>query len=90
MQMMAWAEPAWRQDGVTLMFQRLIGARRFEIRRQMLRLTSTLDDLGRAAQDIAQQLLSTFPDGWADSFGYHRPRVWLPPTGLRSAQFRVL
>jgi hypothetical protein len=33
---LAWAEPAWREDGVTLMFECLIDAPRFEIRQQML------------------------------------------------------
>jgi hypothetical protein len=36
----------------------------------MLRLTSALDDPDQAAQDMAQQLLSTSPDDWADSFGW--------------------
>lgn len=66
---LAWASPAWSEDGVTLMFQRLIRAPRFEVRQQMLRLTSTLDDPAQAAEDMAQRLLSTFPDDWVDSFG---------------------
>jgi hypothetical protein len=51
------------------MFQHVIRAPRFEIRQQMLRLTSTLDDPGQAAEDMAQQLLSASPDDWAGSFG---------------------
>ena len=35
----------------------------------MLRLTSTLSDPDQAAEDMAQQLLSTHPDDWVDSFG---------------------
>src|SRR5580704_13025102 len=35
---------------------------------QMLRLTSMLDDPDQAAEDMAQQLLSTAPDDWVDSF----------------------
>src|SRR5215469_4664022 len=66
---LARAEPAWGQDGVTLMFQRLIRAPRFEVRQQMLRLTSTLDDPDQAAEDMAQRLLSTSPDDWVSSFG---------------------
>ena len=69
---LAWADPAWNDDGVVLMFQRLIRAPRFEVRQQMLRLTSTLDDPDQAAQDMVQRLLSTSPDDWADSFGWHR------------------
>jgi hypothetical protein len=68
---LAWTSPAWREDGVVLMFQRLIRAPRFEVRQQMLRLTSTLDDPDQAAEDMAQRLLSTSPDDWVDSFGLH-------------------
>ena len=57
---------------MALMFQRLIRAPRFEVRQQMLRLTSTLDDPGEAADDMAQRLLSVSPDDWADSFGWFR------------------
>ncbi|HET9893921.1 MAG TPA: hypothetical protein VFQ44_03205 [Streptosporangiaceae bacterium] len=71
---LAWASPAWRGEGVTLMFQRLIPEPRPEIRQQMLRLTSTLDDPDQAAEDMAQQLLSIPPDQWADSLGEHSPR----------------
>jgi hypothetical protein len=68
---LAWASPAWGEDGVTLMFQRLIRAPRFRVRQQMLRLTSALDDLGQAAEDMAQRLLSPSLDDWVDSFGEH-------------------
>jgi hypothetical protein len=68
---LAWAAPTWNEDGVTLMFQHIIRAPRFEIRQQMLRLTSTLDDPDQAAEDMEQQLLSTSPDDWAGSFGSH-------------------
>jgi len=66
-----WAAPAWNEDRVALMFQHIIRAPRFEIRQQMLRLTSTLDDPDQAAEDMARQLLSTSPDDWAGSFGSH-------------------
>lgn len=68
---LAWAAPAWNEDGVALMFQQIIRTPRFEIRQQLLRLTSTLDDPEQAAEDMAQQLLSTSPDDWAGSFGSH-------------------
>jgi len=68
---LAWASPAWCEDGVALMFQRLVSAPRFEVRQQMLRLTSTLDDPDQAAEEMAQRLLSTSPDDWVDSFGLH-------------------
>ena len=68
---LAWASPAWREDGVTLMFQRVTRAPRFQVRQQMLRLTSTLKDPDQAADDIAQQLLATPPGGWVDTFGSH-------------------
>jgi len=66
---LAWASPAWSEDGVALMFQRVIRAPRFVVRQQMLRLTSTLDDPDQAAEDIVLRLLSTSPDDWVDSFG---------------------
>lgn len=66
---LAWSAPAWDGDGVALMFQHIIRAPRFEIRQQMLRLTSMLDDQDQAAEDMAQQLLSTYPDAWAGSLG---------------------
>jgi hypothetical protein len=50
----------------------LFRAPRFDVRQQMLLLTSTLDDPDEAAQDMAQRLLSASPDDWADSFGRHR------------------
>jgi hypothetical protein len=61
-----------REDGVDLMFLGITRADRITVRQQMLRLTSTLDDPEEAAEDMAQQLLSTSPDTWADSFGWHR------------------
>jgi hypothetical protein len=79
---LAWASPAWSADGVVLMFQRLIRAPQFEVRQQMLRLTSTLDDPDQAAQNMVQRLLSISPDDWADSFGWHPDWSWLPPNGL--------
>ncbi len=68
---LAWAAPAWNEDGVALMFQHIIRAPRFEIRQQMLRLTSTLDDPDQAAEDMGQRLLSTPPDDWPGSFATH-------------------
>src|SRR5215469_5068259 len=63
---------AGRQPGVDLMFLRITRADRITVRQQMLRLTSTLDDPGEAADDMAQRLLSVSPDDWADSFGWFR------------------
>jgi hypothetical protein len=71
---LAWASPVWREEGVVLMFQRLSRAPRFEVRQQMLRLTSALNEPDQAAQDMAQRLLSTSPDDWADLFGWHPAR----------------
>lgn len=68
---LAWAVPAWNQEGVTLLFEYQVHAPSFEARQQMLRLTSTLSDPDQAAQDMAQRLLSTPPGRWADSFGTH-------------------
>lgn len=61
-----------REDGVDLMFLRVTRADRITVRQQLLRLTSTLDDPGQAAEDMAQQLLSVSPDEWAGSFGWFR------------------
>jgi hypothetical protein len=69
---LAWAEPAWNTDGVALMFQRITSAPRPQVRQQMLRLTSTLDDPGQAAEDMAHRLLSTSPDHWVSLLGWRR------------------
>jgi len=69
---LGWAEPPWNDDGVVVTFQRLIRAPQFEVRQQMLHLTSTLDDPDQAAQDMAQRLISTSPNDWVNSFGWHR------------------
>jgi hypothetical protein len=66
---LAGAAPAWNNDGVVLMFQRHIRAPRFEVRQQLLRLTSTLSDPDQASEDIVHRLLSTSPDDWVESFG---------------------
>lgn len=66
---LARAWPAWSGNGVALMFQRVIGVPQPAVDQQMLRLTSTLSDPDQAAEDMAQQLLSTRPDDWVDSFG---------------------
>jgi len=66
---LAWAAPAWSNNGVLLMFQHVIGVPQPAADQQMLQLTSTLSDPDQAAEDMAQQLLSTHPDGWVDSFG---------------------
>ncbi len=63
---LAWAAPVWTGDGVDLMFQRLRREPHFEIRQQLLRLTSTHDDPERAAEDMAQQLLSTASNDWRE------------------------
>jgi hypothetical protein len=68
---LAWTSPPWRNEGVELSFHHTTGPPD-EFRQQILRLTSTLRDPDLAAEDIAQQLLSTPPDNWADSFGYPR------------------
>lgn len=65
-----------REDGVTLMFLRIIRADRIMVRQQMLRLTSAQGDPDQAAQDMAQQLLSISPDDWADSFGWRPAGSW--------------
>lgn len=67
---LAWASTQGRDDGVTLMFQRVDRDDHIRVRQQMLRLTSALAEPNRAARDMAEQLLSTSPDDWAHSFGW--------------------
>jgi hypothetical protein len=67
---LAWASPAWRGDGVTLMFEHRSRSPRFAVRQQGLRLTSGHDDPVRAAEDMAEQLLATFPADWVGRFGW--------------------
>jgi hypothetical protein len=50
--------------------QRLIRSPKFELRQQMLRLTSLFNDPAQAAGDMAQNLLATSPDDWVHSLGY--------------------
>jgi hypothetical protein len=68
---LAWAAPAWDEDGVALMFQRQNRAPRYVTGQRMLRLTSTLDDPDQAARDMARRLLSAPPDDWTALFGWH-------------------
>ena len=67
---LAWTSPAWSEAGVTLMFQHLTREPRFEVRQQMLRLTSPHTDRKDAAADMAEQLASTSPDDWIRAFGW--------------------
>jgi hypothetical protein len=66
---LAWASPAWGEDGVALLFQRVIGVPQPAADQQILWLTSALSDPDQAAEDMARQLLSTPPADWVDSFG---------------------
>ncbi|SEF18903.1 hypothetical protein SAMN04488561_6974 [Jiangella alba] len=66
---LAWASPAWSEDGVSLMFQHLSRGPRLEVRQQMLRLASAHEDPAVAAEDMAHQLLSTWPGDWVRTFG---------------------
>jgi hypothetical protein len=67
---LASVSPTWNEAGFTLMFQRLRRVPRFQVREQILRLTSTYDDPEHAAEDMSQQLLSTLPDDWTRRFGW--------------------
>lgn len=66
---LARASPAWSQDGVALMSESHTPVPRLEVRPQMLRLASTLEDPDQAAAEMVQRLLSTSPSDWASSFG---------------------
>jgi hypothetical protein len=65
----AWAEPAWRGDGVALMFQHVSRVPPVDVRQQQLRLASPHEDPVRAAEDMAERLLSVDPDDWAGTLG---------------------
>ena len=58
-----WVSPDWRGDGTTLSFEH-------HNRQQLLRLNSTETDPTRAANDMAQQLLSTALETWPANFPY--------------------
>jgi hypothetical protein len=68
---LAWASPAWRDDGVEVMFQHPSREHFPDVRQQMLRLNSAYGDPERAAEDMAEQLHSTCPDDWVSLFGRH-------------------
>ncbi len=62
-----WVSPAWKQEGVVLSFENAI---RGSSRQQLLLLTSTKTDPIEAANDMAEQLLSTDHGDWVRLFGY--------------------
>jgi hypothetical protein len=70
---LSWAVPAWRGDGVLVMFERPARAPRSAVRgadrQRMLRLTSALADPEQAAADMTRRLLGASPADWADLFG---------------------
>jgi hypothetical protein len=69
---MTWVMPAWNQEGVVLSFESATGeGGQWRHSQQMLCLTSAQIDPARAADDMAEQLLSTLPDDWVRTFGYH-------------------
>jgi hypothetical protein len=73
---LAWVSPAWTDEGVTLMFERIEDDPEIGVQQRMLRLTSALMDPDTAAEDMAGQLLSIEAAEWAKSFGY-----WINPDG---------
>jgi len=62
--------PAWAEEGAVLMFQRLARDPDHRIQQQPLRLLSNRTDPTRAAEDMANQLLSVSPDEWTRVFGH--------------------
>jgi hypothetical protein len=68
-----WVVPAQRACGVILNFERLDQRRDHEQR--LLRLDSAEVEPSRAAEDIAEQLLSVAPEDWLGRFG-HDLRTW--------------
>jgi hypothetical protein len=73
---LVWVSPAWTDEGVTLMFQRIEDVPEFEVQQRMLRLSSALKDPDAAAEDMAGRLLSIAAADWVESFGY-----WIGPDG---------
>jgi hypothetical protein len=68
---MTWVRPAWNQEGVVLSFEATTGdGGQWRHSQQMLLLTSARSDPASAANDMAEQLLSTIPDDWVRTFGY--------------------
>lgn len=67
---LAWVEPAWADDGVTVMFERLTRHPTYDVQQQRLSLTSNHADPTDAAADMADQLLAVAPDDWVPRFGH--------------------
>jgi hypothetical protein len=67
---LAWVTPAWVEEGAALMFQSMTRDPEYNIQQQLLRLTSKHADPARAADDMAEQLLSVRPEKWASIFGH--------------------
>lgn len=66
---LAWASPAWSEEGVDLMFQHVPQDPALSIEQQLLHLSSDCPDPADAARDMADRLLSELPDDWVRLFG---------------------
>jgi hypothetical protein len=67
---LAWVTPACAKEGTVLMFQHITRDTEYNIQQQMLRLVSSHGDPARAAEDMANQLLSVLPEQWTRRFGH--------------------
>jgi hypothetical protein len=66
-----WVSPAWSEDGVVLSFEHATrDGDEWRHSQQLLLLNSAEADAVRAAADMAEQLLSIFPEDWVRNFGY--------------------
>jgi hypothetical protein len=66
-----WVSPAWSEEGVVLSFEHATrDGDEWRYSQQLLLLNSAEADPARAADDMADQLLSTFPEDWVRNFGY--------------------
>ena len=66
-----WVSPAWREEGVVLSFEHTTrDGDEWRHSQQLLLLNSPEADPVRAADDMAQQLLSTAAEDWVRTFGY--------------------
>lgn len=64
-----WVSPAWREDGVSLMFERFDRGEGLAAQQRLLVIASAHADPDEAAADIVDQLLSTPAERWGAAFG---------------------
>jgi hypothetical protein len=68
-----WAAPAWTGEGIAVLFQHVTREPAYRVREELVRLLSDRKDPVEAAEDMAEQLLSTPPRDWVTRFGGEPP-----------------